>query len=58
VADELLQLLGIRMTRSGQLVLHFSEGGIYQRSEMNVVIKPGPDRPMRKNGSVLDSSSG
>jgi hypothetical protein len=48
LVEQLFALLGLRMTRAGQIVLHFSDGGVYQRCECNVVIKPGPDRPMRK----------
>lgn len=40
-ADRFLETLGVRMTRAGQVVLHFSDGGVFQRVEWNQIVKPG-----------------
>lgn len=58
LANQLLELIGVRMTRAGQIVLHFSDGGVYQRCEMNVVIKPGPNRPLRRSTDYTTEKTG
>lgn len=53
VVDELLELLGVRMSRAGQVTLHFDANGEYQRAQVNYYIPPGgTETPLRRaNGS-------
>lgn len=46
VQQFLADVIGHRMTRSGQVVLHFSEGGVFQRAEVNQIYKPPPDEDL------------
>lgn len=46
--NELLWLLNERMCHAGQIVLHFSDGGVFQRYEINRVKKPDSNRPLRR----------
>lgn len=48
VVERLLELLDLRMTRSGQVTLHFDGAGEYQRAEINYFVTPGPDGPHRR----------
>ena len=48
VVEHLLELLGVRMTKSGQVTLHFDGQGEYTRAEVNYFVVPAPDLPGRR----------
>jgi hypothetical protein len=43
-----LDAIGERMTTSGQMTLHFSDGGQFVRYELNRVHRPSADLPLRR----------
>ena len=52
IIDQLLDLLDVRMSKAGQVTLHFNEVGQYQRAQVNYYVPPGPDRPLRRSNDL------